>query len=209
MDLVLLSDTHMAHDDLVVPSCDLLVHAGDWSRRGTEAEARTFLAWLGSRTARARVLTAGNHDHFAAREPEAMRRLAEEHRVTYLVDAEADVLGLRVWASPYTPRFGKWSFQEPLEDLALRWRAIPEGVDVLVTHGPPRGVGDRTFLGAHVGCPALRDASIARAPALHVFGHIHEARGEGRVEGVRTRFVNAASRRLLPFGVRPPIRVAL
>ena len=42
MRLVFLSDTHDAHDRLVVPRCDLLIHAGDVTRRGRREELERF-----------------------------------------------------------------------------------------------------------------------------------------------------------------------
>jgi len=63
---------------------------------------------------------------------------------------------------------------------------------VLVTHGPPAGVRDRTSARdrTHAGCVDLRDAVERIRPALHVFGHIHEGYGVERRDN--TLFVNAA-----------------
>ena len=45
----------------------------------------------------------------------------------------------------------------------------------------------------HIGCEALREHVVRRAPRVHVFGHVHEAHGEAVHNG--TRFINAASSR--------------
>ncbi|GLB41994.1 putative calcineurin-like phosphoesterase [Lyophyllum shimeji] len=45
------------------------------------------------------------------------------------------------------------------------------------THGPPSGIFDPTCCGDLVGCEALRARLPSLRPRLHVFGHIHEARG--------------------------------
>ncbi|NJK88498.1 MAG: hypothetical protein HC923_03260 [Myxococcales bacterium] len=42
MKLALVSDTHVKHEKLAVPPCDLIVHAGDFSRKGTLEETRAF-----------------------------------------------------------------------------------------------------------------------------------------------------------------------
>jgi predicted phosphodiesterase len=73
MRLVLLSDTHQRHDDLVVPDGDVLVHAGDFSRRGKEAEVVRFNAWLGVQPHRAKLVVAGNHDFLFEQEPAIAR----------------------------------------------------------------------------------------------------------------------------------------
>lgn len=50
-----------------------------------------------------------------------------------------------------------------------------------MTHGPPRGVLDRTKLGDERGCVWLRNAVERVRPRVHAFGHIHEGRGCARV----------------------------
>jgi len=216
MELVLLSDTHNGHDGLQIPPCDILVHAGDWSRHGTLDEAAAFFRWYGSQPARVKILTAGNHDFVAGREPETARALAREHGILWLIEEGADVLGLRVWVSPYSPRHGEWVFQaERGEELRRHWEPIPRDLDLLVTHSPPHGVCDRIVKGEHVGCADLLDIVRERPPRLHVFGHVHEAFGEARVEGIPTRFVNASNfvsvsvRRAQSLDVRPPVLVTL
>jgi len=66
------------------------------------------------------------------------------------------------------------------------------GVDILLTHGPPLGVGDKLSGGRQVaGCSELLATVRQRVrPKFHVFGHIHEHNGcwtDGR-----TTFINAA-----------------
>ncbi|KAG8970286.1 hypothetical protein FRC05_000660 [Tulasnella sp. 425] len=46
-----------------------------------------------------------------------------------------------------------------------------------LTHGPPHGIHDETLRGELVGCPTLLAYLARLRPRLHVFGHIHEARG--------------------------------
>ncbi len=55
---------------------------------------------------------------------------------------------------------------------------IPEGVDILMVHGPPLGRGDLTTRGVRAGCEDLLNAIQERVkPQLCVFGHIHEGHG--------------------------------
>jgi hypothetical protein len=48
-----------------------------------------------------------------------------------------------------------------------------------MTHGPPYNILDRTIAHNRAGCPSLlrRLGRMTSPPRLHVFGHIHEARG--------------------------------
>jgi Icc-related predicted phosphoesterase len=64
-------------------------------------------------------------------------------------------------------------------------------VDILVTHGPPYSILDRSPGALHpAGCPQLLEAVTRLKPKLHVFGHVHGAHGMLSTEG--TLFVNAA-----------------
>ncbi len=210
MRLVFLSDTHRLHEHLSVPAGDVLVHCGDWSTRGFREETEEFLAWLRALPYPHKVVVPGNHDFFCEREPVEARALFERGGVRYLLDEAAEVAGLRFYGSPWTPRFGDWAFmRDPGEALEATWAAVPAGLDVLVTHGPPRGLGDVTRRGSAVGCEALRARVLEVRPRLHVYGHIHEDAGEFEVLGCPTRFLNVASTPMPPVSVRPAVVVDL
>jgi Icc-related predicted phosphoesterase len=202
--VVCLSDTHLKHAAIAVPRGDVLLHAGDCTKRGTRSELEAFLRWYGAQPAAARILVAGNHDAVCEERPALVRDLCQKAGVIYLCDEEVVVEGLRIWGSPVTPRFRDMAFNVE-RGAAMRavWEAIPTGLDILVTHGPPRGVGDRIFLGTHVGCAELLERVKAVQPKVHVFGHIHEAHGEHSLDGCATRFYNVANARLT-IGVRAP-----
>lgn len=207
--VALVSDTHGAHDALCVPACDVLVHAGDLCHRGTKEELEDAFSWLASQRAAHRVVVPGNHEHWAQAHPEAAATLAEQYGVKLLIDEGVVIAGRRFWGSPWTPSWRRGAFMRAREDLGQTWQRIPASLDLLITHGPPAGVGDRTALGQRVGCAALRAAVLARPPVVHVFGHIHEARGDYAIAGCPTRFMNVASRRLLVPGVHAVRTVAL
>ena len=54
-------------------------------------------------------------------------------------------------------------------------------VDVMMTHGPPLGLLDKTLRDKEVGCEHLLRAARRCKPRLHCFGHIHEGWGAQRV----------------------------
>ena len=179
MRIVCIADTHLYEEDLEMPRGDLLIHAGDMLRRGTLEELRYAAQWLGAQRYAAKVAIAGNHDWAFAREPAQARAILPAD-VCYLEDGEVTIDGVRIWGSPWQPEFFGWAFNLPRgEALAEVWAKIPSDVDVLVTHGPPRGYGDRTGPeGARrEGCDDLLEALARVRPALHVFGHIHEDGG--------------------------------
>ncbi len=174
--IVCLSDTHNLHAGLVVPEGDLLIHSGDFTGQGTPKEIEAFGDWLATQPHEHKVVVAGNHDFLFERDrPRAEALLGEVH---YLQDQGLELLGLRLWGSPWTPEFHDWAFNLPRgQALADKWALIPEDTDLLITHGPPMGLLDRTCRGLVVGCEDLREAAARVRPALHVFGHIHEEYG--------------------------------
>ncbi len=202
MKVVCVSDTHGRHREVTVPPGDLLVHAGDVTRHGTEREAADFAAWLSGLPHPAKVVVGGNHDGWLEREPAAARRMLAP--AAYLVDEGVTVAGLRVWGSPWQPWFLAGAFNLPRgRRLRERWDLIPEGTGLLVTHAPPGGVRDQVTWwlplavsvasgrGGRAGCDDLREAVARVAPRLHVFGHIHE--GYGLETRGATTYVNASA----------------
>jgi len=160
-------------------------------RGGKVHELARAAAWIHGLPYRDKIVVAGNHDWAFVDAPEEARRLLGEG-VVYLEDSGATVGGLRFWGSPWQPEYNDWAFNLPRgEALAERWAAIPEGIDVLITHGPPEGIGDRSSTGGRQGCEALRARVREARPRLHLFGHIHEDGGLFR-EG-ETWFANVTT----------------
>ncbi len=201
MRIVCLSDTHHQHDRLVVPPGDVLVHAGDFTRRGAESDVRAFDAWLGGLPHRHKIVIAGNHDFCFELNPAARAWMTN---AIYLQDEAVTLEGVRFWGSPWQPRFYDWAFNlDRGEPLRRVWSRIPSGTDVLITHGPPYGILDATDRGEAVGCEELLLAIRRVCPRLHVFGHIHEGYGEQTVDG--THFVNASNCDLNYRPVQAPV----
>ncbi len=187
--IVCISDTHGAHAKFQIPTGDILLHTGDFTKRGKESEIIDFNHWLGSLPHRHKVVIAGNHDFGMEKYPEkAHAWISNAH---YLNDQEITLEGLRIWGSPVTPWFYDWAFnRERGADISQHWNLIPDGIDILLTHGPPEGMLDETLTGKTVGCADLMQAIMRVRPRLHVFGHIHE--GYGLVQNTDTTFINAS-----------------
>ena len=194
MRIVAVADTHLFTGDLTVPAGDVLVHAGDLCRGGDLDELREAAGWLATLPHAHVVVIAGNHDRAFEAEPGAARALLAEvaPRVRYLQDDGVTIDGVRFWGSPWQPAYNDWAFNLPRgEALAARWRLIPDGVDVLVTHGPPAGIGDRSPWAKRGGCADLRARVQQARPRLHLFGHIHTDGGAWTIDG--TTFANVTT----------------
>ncbi|RDL32013.1 Metallo-dependent phosphatase [Venustampulla echinocandica] len=96
-----------------------------------------------------------------------------------------------IYTSPYQPEFYNWAFPyERNEDrfnppdkvspgvTSIVQNPVPDfpGVDIMMTHGPPKDTLDWTAHG-RVGCQALATAVSRARPLMYCFGHIHEAYG--------------------------------
>jgi len=177
--IVAVADTHTFHGELTVPDGDIFVHAGDMCRGGTLDELAMNVEWLRALPHRHKIIVAGNHDWCFAREPdEAAAARSMLAGMTYLQDSEATVHDLRFYGSPWQPAYNDWAFNLPRgKPLADVWSRIPTGIDVLITHGPPNGYGDRYTMAGRGGCEDLRRRVALVKPRLHMFGHIHQDGG--------------------------------
>jgi len=214
MRIVCLSDTHNCNEQIAVPDGDLLIHAGDATSTGTEDQIRRFNAWFSGLPHRRKVFIAGNHDWLFEKNNERARALLDRS-ITYLQDSSVEIDGLKIYGSPWQPRFFDWAFNlNRGPEMAEKWKLIPDDTDILVTHGPPNGILDsvpRVWGDELTGCEELRSkvdrlAVIGRLK-LHVFGHIHCGYGTTVENGVR--FVNASTCDEGYDPIQPPIVVDL
>ncbi|MBA3534089.1 MAG: metallophosphatase domain-containing protein [Ardenticatenales bacterium] len=200
--IVALSDTHSLHGQLAIPDGDILLHAGDITRQGDIADVVEFNAFLGTLPHRHKVVIAGNHDFCFERLPNRCRQLLTN--AIYLEDESVTLEGIKIYGSPWQPWFHDWAFNLARgEPLRRKWALIPPDTDILITHGPPLGHGDRTTLNEVVGCADLLEAVQRLRPRYHLFGHIHEAYGVTRNE--HTTFINASSCTFKYTATNPPI----
>lgn len=191
MKLVLISDTHNKHLDVDVPEGDILIHAGDVSSRGYEHEIKSFLNWFSNQPHKYKIFIAGNHDFFFERESDIVIKNIIPDNVIYLNDSGIEIKGINFWGSPIQPEFYNWAFNRARgEDIKKHWDLIPKDTDILITHGPPEGVLDKTIRGESVGCSDLLHAVNIINPKIHVFGHIHE--DYGIIKNNETTFINAS-----------------
>ncbi len=181
--IVAVADTHMQHTYLDVPAGDIFVHAGDFTETGTLEELRAAAKWVNELPHRHKVIISGNHDWLFYNDPDRARSLFNDAH--YLQDSEVTVEDLTFYGAPWQPEFCNWAFNLPRgAALAAKWAKIPTGLDVLITHGPPHGFGDRTWLApGGTGCSDLLRRLRQVRPRLHVFGHIHEDGGAWKAHG--------------------------
>ena len=195
-----------------IPECDILLIAGDIAPtpRSTaymgmtekcfiQAEwlRNTFKPWLEAQPVKHTVAVWGNHDWIGENRPDMVPTGIPW---TVLTDAGTEIMGLKIWGTPWQPRFWDWAFNLDEPDLVPKWEMIPEGTDILVTHGPPNTFGDLTEDYAsktmqNVGSPSLLKRLLVVRPQLHVFGHIHSGAGRFGLYGSQLANVSLVNER--------------
>lgn len=191
MNIVAISDTHSQHDDVIIPPCDLLLHAGDltfFSKKGKQ-EIIDFMNWFSLQPAKYKIFCGGNHDTILEMH-ESFFRTVIPPGVIYLNDESVVIDGIKIWGSPITPWFHDWAWNRQRgEKIKAHWDKIPNDTDIILTHGPVLGILD-----SGNGCADLLEAFKRVQPKIHVFGHIHVGYGHRTVNfnGKDVEFYNAA-----------------
>ena len=172
-----IADTHGR--SFTIPPCDLFIHAGDWTGGGSLAETAALAGWLAEQPqAKRKALVPGNHDLVAQEEPDRIKAMFGGI-ADILIDEALEVDGRHFWFSPWTPPFMNWAWMMTEPGLAeVVYSKMPQELDMLITHGPPRGILDPGHKEPHVGSTALLAAIQSRQIRHHVFGHLHAAGGE-------------------------------
>lgn len=194
MKIIAISDLH-GHLIDIAP-CDVLCIAGDicpahnhnisYQREWVRAP---FCDWIKKIPAKHVIVVAGNHDWvFDLNEREnkpsnkeaVLYALKKTGKCSYLEDVSVVIDGVKFYGTPWQPIFYHWAFNLSEEDLNKKFALIPEDVDVLIAHGPPKGycdcVNQHGSVGVkveHLGSEALYNHIKRVMPKYVAVGHIH------------------------------------
>lgn len=197
-----ISDTHNKHTMLKKPKADIVIFAGDATvsrdKLINQPELESFFRWFASLPYKYKIYVPGNHD---TSYPANLVKAPEN--VIVLNHNEVVIEGIKIFGSPYTPRFGSgWSYNVDTWDIKRYWDQIPEDTNILVTHGPAKGILDITMdkntkQFRQCGCSALLETIGNIQPDYHIFGHIHNEKdvynaGILKLPNMKTTFVNAS-----------------
>lgn len=225
-----ISDLHGHYPEL--EGGDLLIVAGDLTARDLENEHALFDYWINEQPYTKKVVIAGNHDNML------VEKRIEFQFCDYLCDSGTEfeyeeplprhVEGqncidtyfytpkkLKIWGSPWTLTFPGinrrcTAFTGTEEELEAKFSLIPADTDILITHGPPYGILDKTVRGKHVGSKSLQMQLFTRLnPKLLVCGHIHESYGTEPKGGFVEYAANCSHVNENYDPVNKPIRIEL
>ena len=178
----IISDTHTHHRALKLTPADAVVFCGDeadsFDLTANEHEALDFFEWYAEYPAKYRVYVPGNHSRavcFGRVEP-------QKYCTHVLIDRVCDLLGYKFFGSPWTPSFGRdWAYMRSRQKMSDVWQAVPDGTEILLTHGPPKGILDMSYdvekgsdTLVRAGCNSLARRVSEIKPMVHAFGHMHD-----------------------------------
>ena len=196
MKILATSDTHGNLDKLDLAGVDLAIFAGDLAPlRGLSSwDAYDQLKWMNTKfvefcskwASTKIVFVPGNHDFFPVIKERFGYKLHGKNlslslapNSTMLIDQLVEFDGFKIYGTPWVPIISyRWAFEAESDRLKERFSLIPSGVDILVTHTPPRfnHLGVSLEYGAdseNFGCSELADEIFKKEPKMCFCGHIH------------------------------------
>lgn len=191
--IVLLSDTHNLHRFVFPRKADLIIHSGDMTESGTLEELEDFAEWWNRLNYELKIIVPGNHDSQFSKLYTESRSIFDNKTQVLIQSKFLLPCGLSIYGTPFIPSRKPGSFMLLRDSAELRAERnlIDKDVDILISHGPPKGILDVESGSESCGCRFLRDVVLKEKPTIHVFGHIHESGGK-HTRLNDTLFVNAA-----------------
>lgn len=188
MKIVAFSDCHWLYKDINnFPKADLCIFAGDWSGNGEYIqETIGFVNWFKQLPYKYKIAIPGNHDIFCENNIPFTRDYFAMNNMSLLIDEYIEIEGLKIYGTPWCPEFNNWAFMRPDKDLKYIFEAIPNNLDILITHTQPKNICDPLGYGSE----ALRKIIIKKKPKINIFGHAHEGYGFYKTDD--TKFYNVA-----------------
>ena len=212
MKIMATSDLHGNLEGLDPRGADIVVIAGDiaplrglgaWhvndQKKWINGE---FMEWTSSYPDIQFVVIPGNHDffpiaHIIFKGRQIDWKFEFSPNVHFLGDRGARIKGIRFYGTPWVPIISySWAFEGEHDALAKWFSKIPSGIDVLISHSPPRIPGsdvDRSLQtdSEHFGSSELTAAIVEKRPRFVFCGHIHTGQ-HGGVDFQDSRIYNVS-----------------
>lgn len=226
MKIICISDTHEQHeylneylyDTIFNKDVNMIICAGDTANNRSPAlnhnPQLNFIEWYAELPFKHKIYVPGNHN---TSERNIEEKIYKDKGIIRLIHESITIDNINFFGSPYTPSFGEgWAYNVNRSKLDRYWEDIPNDTDILITHGPPKGIldlvgRDHSFT-EQVGCKALLNHVFRVKPQYHIFGHIHDEsnifnNGYRDING--TRFINASIVNLSNKPINLPIIIEI
>lgn len=180
-----------------IPECDVLCICGDTFPIESQDDQvmstgwfyLEFIPWVESLPCKKVLLIAGNHDfilyqnNLTIAKRKLFDRLTfyyESDKLVYLLDELYEFEGKKFYGTPWIPELRRWAFYADSDTLKNKFKNIPNNIDVLMTHCPPKlgsaGIvhqwDDRHYM-VNYGCEELDDVLVKKDIKWLLSGHIH------------------------------------
>lgn len=152
MILAAISDLH--GDIPEIPKCDVLCISGDIIPLDIQRSTTKSCKWLKNEfmpvmmgsDCKHIIMTWGNHDfigHVLYRdghsgEEQTKMFFGDDSKFHILIDEFVEIEGVKFYGTPWIPELSGWAFYNTSENLKEIFEKIPEDIDVLLTHCPPK-----------------------------------------------------------------------
>lgn len=225
--IVAISDCHGTLP-VYLPKADVLVIGGDLEPDNSpigQADwyKNTFSKWIEKRRHNYKevIMHAGNHSfglesyHYReTKESDSIAEIIDSLPVKTIILGEITIDGYLFLVNSYCLQVGWWAFGWTEDDYA-RWAEKHNKCDVLLCHGPPKGMLDSAYRyldNDTIGHEATGSAELASwvmrvKPKVIICNHIHESFGTMDIQhysGEITKIANVSqSTRSLRYEYRP------
>lgn len=178
-----ISDTHTMHEQLEIPTdIDWVIHCGDEANSKDPLrnyqESIRFFEWYDALDIPIKIFVPGNHSTAIYNNLLDPKELFPN--IITLIHEEIQIGPYKIFGSPYTPAYGQsWAYMKKRNRMEMVWRTLPDEIDILLTHGPPKTVLDltkdiETDQLVQAGCKSLMNYVQKIKPLIHAFGHFHD-----------------------------------
>ena len=143
------------HGDLIdIPSCDILCISGDILPLKIQKDHEKSIDWLMNvfypyllnLDCKHVIMIWGNHDFIGQKfhdfgytgEYQSELLFGKNSKVHILLDESIEIEKIKIYGTPWVPELSGWAFYGPSTYLNYKYNLIPEDIDILLTHCPPK-----------------------------------------------------------------------
>lgn len=170
-----ISDTHGKHRKLTIPTCDILIHAGDACQDGNQEQLDDFFLWFANQPARHKIFISGNHDLPFALDPDHAKKYVPRE-VIFMNNSILEIENVVIV-----------SVEAHLGLLCDVDIEDEQHIDIFISHCAPKDILDENGKG----CEKLRSLIFQTQPTISIFGHFHNSGGKEHIEN-GIRFINVS-----------------
>jgi Icc-related predicted phosphoesterase len=165
-----ISDTHGFHDKVYLSGGDILVHSGDIFDYNNLIPNEEIIEWINNSPYEYKLIVPGNHD-------KNLSTISLPEKVIVLDNKTTELFGIKFYgiSACLIEKNSKNTFTQTT-DNEIKNQLLDFYPDILITHGPPKGIFDNKN-GGSIGSVSLLNYVIEKKPKYHFFGHAHHWKG--------------------------------